>query len=196
MFLPLKYPKLPSSMQQKGSKKDLWVISDLCSKDQILSDFSKFDLDLDQDHQIWSRSLSFRSLDQIFQCTECFSKDPKKVCSNHTCCYFVCGQHGSWLMRRMVIACPTSWNFRRKLFVPTWRLCVGIDGSGTTSRCFVYHKVILPTFNPFPASSWARGRRLASDYFVLMFQGLVTDTINYCFSKKKESWFIWKLYFS
>ena len=89
-------------------------------------------------------------------------------------------------MRRMVITCPTAWNFRRKLFVPTWRLCVGIDGSGTTSRCFVYHKVILPTFNPFPASSWARGRRLASDYFVLMFQGLVTDTINYCFSKKKK----------
>ena len=107
--------------------------------------------------------------------------------SNHTCCYFVCGQHGSWLIRRMVITCPTAWNFRRKLFVPTWRLCVGIDGSGTTSRCIVYHKVILlPTFYHFPASSWARGRRLASDYFVLMFQGPVTDTINYCFSKRKK----------
>ena len=66
MFLPLKYPKPPSSMQQKGSKKDLWVISDIYPKDQILSGFWKFDLDLDQDHQIWSRSWSFRSLDQIF----------------------------------------------------------------------------------------------------------------------------------
>ena len=59
VFLPLKYPKPPSSLQQKGSKKDLWVILDICSKDQILSGFSKFDLD--QDHQIWSRSWSFRS---------------------------------------------------------------------------------------------------------------------------------------
>ena len=69
VFLPLKYPQTPSSLQQNGSKKDLWVILDICSKDQILSGFSKFDLDLDQDHQIWSRSWSFRSLDQIFQCT-------------------------------------------------------------------------------------------------------------------------------
>ena len=97
-------------------------------------------------------------------------------------------------MRRMVITCPTAWNFRRKLFVPTWRLC--IDGSGTTSRCNVYHKVILlHTFYPFPASSCARGRRLASDYFVLMFQGQVTDTINYCFSKRKRKIIYLKTFF-
>ena len=45
------------------------MILDLSSKDQIISAFSEFDLDQDQDHQKWSRSWSYRSLDQIFQRT-------------------------------------------------------------------------------------------------------------------------------
>ena len=51
---------------------DRKMILDLRSKDQIISAFSEFDLDQDQDHQKWSRSWSYRSLDQIFQRTASF----------------------------------------------------------------------------------------------------------------------------
>ena len=62
---------------------DRKMILDLSSKDQIISAFSEFDLDQDQDHQKWSRSWSYRSLDQIFQRTVYIRAQRSSVKSDH-----------------------------------------------------------------------------------------------------------------
>ena len=59
------------------------MILDLSSKDQIISAFSEFDLDQDQDHQKWSRSWSYRSLDQIFQRTADDESERNVCCDNN-----------------------------------------------------------------------------------------------------------------
>ena len=52
VFFPFRVNKIANLMAVTWVKKDLRVILDIFPKDQIISRFSEFDLDLDQDHQI------------------------------------------------------------------------------------------------------------------------------------------------
>ena len=52
MFFPIRVNKIANLIAITWLKKDLRVILDIFPKDQIISRFSEFDLDLDQDHQI------------------------------------------------------------------------------------------------------------------------------------------------
>ena len=52
MFFPFRVNKIANLIAITWLKKDLRVILDIFPKDQIISRFSEFDLDLDQDHQI------------------------------------------------------------------------------------------------------------------------------------------------
>ena len=49
---PFRVNKIADLIAKAWLKKDLRVILDIFPKDQIISRFSEFDLDLDQDHQI------------------------------------------------------------------------------------------------------------------------------------------------
>ena len=69
MFFLFRVNEIANLIAITWFKKDLRVILDIFPKDQIIPRFSEFDLDQDQDHQKWSRSWSYRSLDQIFQRT-------------------------------------------------------------------------------------------------------------------------------
>ena len=51
-FFPFRVNKIANLIAIKWLKKDLRVILDIFPKDQIISRFSEFDLDQDQDHQI------------------------------------------------------------------------------------------------------------------------------------------------
>ena len=51
-FFPFRVNKIADLIAKAWLKKDLRVILDIFPKDQIISRFSEFDLDLDQDHQI------------------------------------------------------------------------------------------------------------------------------------------------
>jgi len=52
MFFPFQVNKIADLFAITWLKKNLRVILDIFSKDQIILRFSEFDLDLDQDHQI------------------------------------------------------------------------------------------------------------------------------------------------
>ena len=52
IIFPFRVSKMASLIAIIWLKKELRVILDIFPKDQIISRFSEFDLDLDQDHQI------------------------------------------------------------------------------------------------------------------------------------------------
>ena len=52
IFFPFRVNKIGNLVAITWLKKDLQVILDSFPKDQIISIFSEFDLDLDQDHQM------------------------------------------------------------------------------------------------------------------------------------------------